>query len=613
MKNKKGQVTIFIIIAIVIVAFATIYFVVRGNLFAPAIPTTFEPAYNTFLSCIQEETETAISIAENQAGYVELPAFEPGNNYMPFSSQLDFLGNPVPYWYYVSGNNIQREQVPSKSDIEEQIGNYIEENIKDCSLDEYYSQDFEISLNEADADVNILDDRIDVSLDMGLSMARGDESVLVRRHSATVNSNLGMLYDEAVKIYNHEQETLFLENYALDTLGLYAPVDGVELSCSPVTWNAEDVFDELHSGIDANTQSLKTQTASTSERDYFVEELSVDTDVRFITSKDWTYSFDVGPSEGNILLANPIGNQPGLGVLGFCYVPYHFVYDVKYPVLIQVFKDNEIFQFPVAVVIQGNNPREALDATAINIQLPEICTNNNTQIQVKTYDTKLNPVNADISYECFGTKCEIGKTTNGILTSNFSQCANGNVLAKAQGFKDTKYQFSTINQGSVEIIMDRKYEMNVNLKVDNADYNGQATINFVSEDGSISNTLVYPTQKKINLSEGQYEIRVWVYKNSSLKLGATTSEQCVEVPQSNVGGFFGLTKEKCFTIEFPEQIISNALAGGGNQNYYILESELNSYSTVEINAGSLPTPNTIDQLNNNYLLFDAKGLQVTFK
>jgi len=61
------------------------------------------------------------------------------------------------------------------------------------------------------------------------------------------------------------------------------------------------------------------------------------------------------------LIANPVGNQPGLGVLCFCYVPYHFVYNIGYPVLIQVYSGEEIFQFPVAVVVKGNKPREALD------------------------------------------------------------------------------------------------------------------------------------------------------------------------------------------------------------------------------------------------------------
>jgi len=62
---------------------------------------------------------------------------------MPFSSQLNFLGNPVPYWYYVSGNNVQKEQVPSKNEMENQLEDFIEEKINKCVFDEYYEQGFE--------------------------------------------------------------------------------------------------------------------------------------------------------------------------------------------------------------------------------------------------------------------------------------------------------------------------------------------------------------------------------------------------------------------------------------------------------------------------------------
>ena len=73
-----------------------------------------------------------------------------------------------------------------------------------------------------------------------------------------------------------------------------------------------------------------------------------------------------------------------------------------------------------------------------------------------------------------------------------------------------------------------------------------------------------------------------------------------------------MTKDKCFTIQVPEQVISNALAGGGKQTKYIVESELNKGKTLEINVKSLPVPETIEQLQNNYLLFDENGLEVDF-
>jgi len=76
---------------------------------------------------------------------------------------------------------------------------------------------------------------------------------------------------------------------------------------------------------------------------------------------------------------------------------------------------------------------------------------------------------------------------------------------------------------------------------------------------------------------------------------------------------FGLTDEKCFDITIPEQIVSNALSAGGTQNYYILDSELEGANTLEIRADSLPTPTTLEQLQDNYLLFEENGLDINFK
>ena len=98
-----------------------------------------------------------------------------------------------------------------------------------------------------------------------------------------------------------------------------------------------------------------------------------------------------------------------------------------------------------------------------------------------------------------------------------------------------------------------------------------------------------------------------------MRLGETKSEQCVEVLQTGIGGFFGFTKENCYTVEFPAQVVSNALAGGGKQGYYILESQLSSSNVIEINVQSFPTPNTIEQLQQNYILLDEKSLNINFR
>ena len=616
--QTRGQVTVFIIIAVLIVASALAYFILRGSIGTVSVPASIQPAYTSFLSCLEEQMLVGINILESQGGYIEVPAFEAGSQHMPFSSQLNFLGNPIPYWYYVSGNGLQKEQIPTKQDMEKQLGAFLATKADDCNFDSYEAQGFEISFSDVSAaDVSINGDNVELSLDMNLGIVNGNDSASIKNHKVVTDSRLGLLYDSAKKVYDEEQKSLFLENYTIDTLRLYAPVDGVEISCSPQIWNADNVFNDLQEAIEVNTLALNTQ----SEDKYFkVDVLGVDEEVRFLNSKNWPSSFEVNPSQGSMLISNPVGNQAGLGLLGFCYVPYHFVYDVKYPVLVQVYSgdivgsdtDTEIFQFPLAVVIENNNPRKSLNVSAPEEVVPELCAYKNTEVQILVKDLRGVPVQANISYECFGNSCNIGQaSSSGVLESDFPQCVNGYVVARAPGFKDSRYLFSTTTGGSVSLLMEKIYNKNIQLKIDGVNYNGNAIIHFNSVDASQS--IVYPQQRSVALAEGQYEIQVQVYKNSSINVGATISEQCLSVPRSGILGAFGLQEERCFEIEIPSQVISNALSGGGKQDYYILESDLIKVGSIEINSQSLPVPDTVEQIQDNYLLFEENGLDINFR
>lgn len=610
--NKKAQVTIFIIIGIIIVAGVISFIVFRGNLFQTKIPANMEPVYTTFLSCIEEDTLTGISVLESQAGYIFLPDFEPGSSHMPFSSQLDFLGNPIPYWYYVSGNNIEAEQVPSKSEMQKQLAEFVEGKLKDCVFEKYYEQGFEISLGEPNAEVLINDDVVRVDLSLSLEISKEEDNVKIKNHKVEVNSKLGKLYESAKKIYDYEQDNLFLEKYAVDTLRLYAPVTGVEISCSPQTWIIEDIFNNLQDAIEANTLALrkKGDFVKDKESEYFEVDVPVEEDVKFINSKSWSYSFEVANDE-SILIANPVGNQQGLGILGFCYVPYHFVYNVKYPVLIQVSEGDEIFQFPMAVIIQANNPRKSLDVDAIGVESPELCKRKNTLTKVNVYGSFLEDIDADISFECLGAKCNIGEANDGSLEAEFPQCVNGNVLAKAEGYVEGKTQYSTIESGTVDVILDRLYELDVDLSLEGINYNGEAIIYFNSE--SNSRTVVYPEERSVKLAQGQYEVSVHIHESSGLEFQGSIQEQCYDAPRSGVLGILGLTERKCVDIEIPDQIISNVLVGGGNQNYYVLESELANSNNLEINAERLKTPKTLEELQDNYLLFESSKLDINLR
>ncbi len=614
LKNRKGQLAIFIILAILLVAMVAVVFVFRNSIFPNRISSEMEPVYNTFINCLENDLVLGINVLESQGGYIYLPEYEAGSEYMPFSSQLDFLGNPIPYWYYVSGNNIQKEQVPSEKDMEKDLERFIGDKARECSFESYYSQGYEITMGEPKADINVNDGKVVLNLEMYFLVSREDETYLARDHEVSVDSELGSLYKSALNVYEKEQQELFLEEYAIDVLRLYAPVDGVEMSCSPLVWDASKVFRELREAIQLNTLMLKEGNTKGEYFEVDINGIPSNQRVRFLNSQNWTSTFEVNPSDEQIMLANPVGNQEGMGILGFCYVPYHFVYSMRYPVLVQIISGNaaeEIFQFPMAVVIERNTPRTVSGGEAVEISYDELCEEKNVKTNVRVYDSNLKPVDAYVSYSCLGTTCNLGATEEGAFIGEFPQCVNGFINVRADGYKEESIMYSTMAEGALSIYLSKLYDMNVQLKVENQNYNREAVIYFTSDDSS--QILYYPQQKTVKLGEGDYEIQVYVYRNSSLNLGATTQEKCIEVPRSSIGGVLGLTKTECYEVEVPAQIISNALSAGGKFNYTFLEGDLRRFKAVDLNVDSFPAPNSLEQIQKNYILFESSGLEVNLR
>ncbi|PIN91582.1 hypothetical protein COU57_00010 [Candidatus Pacearchaeota archaeon CG10_big_fil_rev_8_21_14_0_10_32_14] len=624
LSQNRSQITIFVIVAILIVAVVALILVLRSQSKSESVPAIFSPVYDSFLECLEQDTRLGISGLGTGGGhiYTDELKFEPGSAYMPFSSQLDFYGNAVPYWYYVSGSNIEKEQVPKKEDMEKELARFLKESIQSCNLRMYEDQGYVIERGKPIVNVKINDESIDVDLKMDLKIKKDDKTVIIDSHKKNYDSNIGNMYKVAKNIYDHEQSTLFLENYGVDVIRNYAPVDGVEFSCAPKAWVALNVSENLRNGIDANYNSLKIKGDYYETKEdvnkYFVvdtgDKLPDNLQVNFLTSKYWPYGLDIAPSKGDLLIANPIGNQEGLGALGFCYVPYHFVYDVKYPVLIQIIdqQGEEVFQFPVAVVIKGNNPRQPVKgAESVDLGGKDVCQYRTQKVEIDTYDTNLNNIDADISFNCLSQSCNIGRTLNGKIIEYFPQCVNGFIVANAEGYDTTKYQISTNRETEASVILDKLYTLEINLLVNGRTSNSNAIISFEDENGAKS--ILYPEQKTVSLSEGNYDIKVQVYGDSSLTIAKTTKEQCYEVPAGTAGGFLGITKKECVDIEFPETTLSQVLIGGGNAQYYVLESELIVSKAITLNVEGVETPKTIEDVQNNQETIESKIVDVILK
>ncbi|MEK6893601.1 MAG: hypothetical protein AABX07_05365 [Nanoarchaeota archaeon] len=610
--NKRGQLAIFIIIAIIIIAGALI-FVFQDRVLPPEKSSEFSIIYEQYDSCIESEASAALSLAGSQGGRIDTGIFVPGSDYAPFSSHLNFLGFAVPYWYYISGNGVIKEQVPTKAQIEKEVADSVAAGIKNCNFENLYAQGYSIKFGEPNVKIKIEDAKVSADVTADILASKGENSAKKASHHVEIPSKFGKFYSAALKIYDKEKNEVFLEKYAEDILRLYAPVDGVEISCAPKIWKSRETADTIKSGLEANIAHLKTSgndyTLAKEENRYFVINENLGENVNFVYSKEWPTKIEIFGSDGELLIAQPIGNQEGMGILGFCYAPYHFVYDIGFPVMVQIYDENEIFQFPIAVIIDKNLPRKAMLSEINPEESIDLCEYKTQDLEVNIYNTNFEKIDANISYSCFNQECKLGNSKEGVFFGKAPACVNGYLKLSSSGYADKRIIFSSNKENKAEVIMDEEVNVELELEVSGKPLAGNAIVSFGGE-RSISTSL--PENPKIKISEGSYNISVYVYGNSSITIPASTKRQCTQVASSGVSGLLGGTKEQCFDINLPETKIDSAIIGGGSSEIYLIANDLKKGKLI-LKVDAFSAPDSLEKLQLNYEALEEAGVVVEAK
>ncbi|MEI7719380.1 MAG: hypothetical protein WCI72_05915 [archaeon] len=611
--RKKGQVTIFIIVGIIIIAAIIGYFLLTG----PALPggsKELKQGEDAYLACISDRVKLGISLLGQQGGYIYLEElkFYPGSAYMPSSSQLDFYGNSVPYWMFVSGNNILVEQKPTKEKMTEDLTRFIYEGINSCNFNELNDGGIFVNVYDGKVDVAINSNSVDISLDNPIFITFDNDSATVTQHKVQVKSKLGKFYDLASAVYEKEKADGFLEEYGLDAMRLYAPVTGVEFTCAPKYFNEELIKNNITQALETNIAFLKLSgnyyELSDPKHSYFVVDVGqkVDENVNFVYSSSWPTKIQMFGDK----LVQPVGNQQGLGMFGLCFVPYHFVYNINFPVLIQFYDGAELFQFGVVAIIKNSQSREAVLGGEELTLGDEICADADKKISISTYDLKLNPVEANLRFECLGESCELGKTKissdGSILIADVPSCVNGVLQAYAENYTSSSQTISTNREDKADILMKKIREINVSIKS-----TAPVTILFSSED--YTSVFNYPEDKTVKLTEGEYNITAFVYQNTTLSFPGVKDRKCLDVPSSSIGGVFGATDNKCFDLDIPAQTIDSALVGGGKAFEYFAEDQLMDSQKLVISVPMFKVPTKIEDLQSNYLQWETSRVDLTFQ
>jgi len=644
--EKRGQVTFFVILGIIIVGSVFMVYVYQdsindffSSLRAEEVPEEAKAVQTFIYDCIEDAAMEGIEMVSLQGGYIEIPWDSvPVGNVNMFSNRLNyFSGFETAYWNYQMDNRLDVLNIPEKSFIESQLSVYIEENLDVCLDDFSEFEGFSLRTGEREVRTSIGEDRVKVYVDFPVVGSKGDTGFKFSKFNKEIRTDLGRFYELASDIVEAETDEFFLEEMSLDIMRLYdeVPFTGVDFECVPPMWLFENVKGKYKEYLSFNIPFVKIKgtdyTLANEKHAYFEVDAGKsyeDITVNFFYDENWPFYMEVEPNEDGILRGEQIsdmaGDLSGLVKAFYCVNNYHFVYDVKYPVLVTLSSGEEEFNFAMMVVFENNQPRKA-EIVPDYIPGPDvaICENRVTEGIVYTYglengeETSLDGV--DVNFKCIAFNCDIGETENGLLEGLFPFCVNGVVEGRKEGYHFDKGIVSTDESFSADLVLEKIVNLGVDVYAIRADdapgqpYDDeQVVINLENEDKDYRTILVYPEIKEVGLIPGDYSATIYVLSGSGeeVVIPEKVIEKCVEVPKAGVWSLFTQEKEqKCFKTTIPSMSLSNLITGRSEFEFSVLEDDL-EYDKIRFYVYSEKRPVSVEELQS--MSFDNKMLKPVF-
>ena len=235
MLKKRGQISVFIIIGIIILLLGglTFYLKARANKIervepiVEKIPTQLYPVKLFVEQCIDKTATDAIILIGESGGYTDISKFGITHTPDPTTSQaVEFSPESsmnVAYWWYLKSSNDcsgncefssempdlkseykkGEERSPMDSSIEAQIDRYVNENLNECLNDfrDLKDHGFEvIELGKITTTTTIRQNDVLVSVDYPLEIKKGKVKSRASNFFTTIPVNLKNVYELAFMI-----------------------------------------------------------------------------------------------------------------------------------------------------------------------------------------------------------------------------------------------------------------------------------------------------------------------------------------------------------------------------------------------------------------------------
>jgi hypothetical protein len=181
MFKKRAQVTIFVIIAIVIVVGIVGFFLLqnKNSILNQAIPTNIQPVYNYLDSCFKNSFEESLFLVGLQGGYTS-----------KLQNGLTTNLSKVAFAFY--GNQIN---FLSEKELQKEIEDYLSLKVKNCLDNNSFDASYEISYSSIKPSVKTEDLKTTATLSAPLTIRKGETAYsLDRDYKIEQKIRLGQLY-----------------------------------------------------------------------------------------------------------------------------------------------------------------------------------------------------------------------------------------------------------------------------------------------------------------------------------------------------------------------------------------------------------------------------------
>ena len=210
--QTRGQVTIFIIIAIMVISAIALFFVFREEVIIEIGGKPEENPEAFFNSCIKDKIEESIIVISLHGGYIDNPLhkefkFE-GENFVNIS-----------YLCYTQSNYAQciNQKPLFTQDLKKEIKNYISSDVEDCfnEMVESFSRGYIVNSDYKDFEVEILPKRVIIQTDLRMTLTKSGESTEYKNFEITVASRLYEISNLVQEIVNQEAEFCYAEDLGI--------------------------------------------------------------------------------------------------------------------------------------------------------------------------------------------------------------------------------------------------------------------------------------------------------------------------------------------------------------------------------------------------------------